>query len=90
MEITNISLNITENITRSGSPLSQIAEQTVAGLAPGSYKVLIFDWESNDSFAFKPSYENHVIVTDTVTVGTTSATPTTKGRRIYQRFRLLP
>ena len=87
VEIRNISLNITMNITRSGSPLSQIAKQTVTGLTPGSYEVFIFDWESDDSVASTPSY---VIVTDTATVGTTSTTSTTKGRRIYQHFRLLP
>ena len=70
------------NITRSGDPQSYTAEQTMTGLTPGRYEVLIFDWESDDSFASTPSYENNVIVTDTATVGTTFATPTTKGRRI--------
>ena len=72
------------NITRSGDPQSHIAEQTVTGLAPGSYEVFIFDWESNDSVPSTPSYVGHVFVTDTATVSTASATPTTKGRRIYQ------
>ena len=72
------------NITRSGDPQSHIAEQTMTGLAPGSYEVLIFDWESNDSVPSTPSYVGHVIVTDTATVSTASATLTTKGRRIYQ------
>ena len=75
------------NITRNSDPQSYTAEQTMTGLTSGSYEVLIFDWESDDSFASTPSYEDHVIVTytanDTATVGTTSATPTTKGRRIY-------
>ena len=74
------------NITRSGNPQSHIAEQTMTGLAPGSYEVLIFDWERDGSVPCPPSYVGHVIVTDTDidTVGTTSATLTTKGRRIYQ------
>ena len=72
------------NITRSGDPQSHIAEQTMTGLAPGSYEVFIFDWESNDSVPSTPSYVGHAIVTDTATVSTVSATPITKGRRIYQ------
>ena len=85
VEITNISLNITMNITRSGSPLSQIAEQTVSGLAPGSYEVLIFDMESDGSVHCTPSYVGHVIVSDNATLSTiTSATPTTKGRPALQ------
>ena len=48
---------------RSGSPLSQIAEQTVTGLTPGSYEVFIFDWERDDSLSSTPSYVGHVTVT---------------------------
>ena len=79
-EITSSSMNI----TRSGSPLSLTAERTILKHALGSYKILIFDWESDDSLASTPSYVGHINVTDSTTVGTTSATPTTKGRRIYQ------
>ena len=63
---------------------SQIAEETVSGLAPGSYEVRIYDWESDDSVPYKPSYEDYVIVSDNATVSTTSATPTTKGRPALQ------
>ena len=48
---------------RSGSPLSQIVEQTVTGLTPGSYEVFIFDWERDGSLSSTPSYVGHVIVT---------------------------
>ena len=47
-------------ITRSGRPLSHIAKQTVTGLAPGSYKVFIFDWERDGSVPSTPSYVGHV------------------------------
>ena len=43
--------------------LSHTAEQTVTGLAPGSYKVFIFDWERDGSFASTPSYVGHINVT---------------------------
>ena len=61
VEIRNSSIQM--NITRSGSPLSQIAEQTVTGLSPGSYEVHIFDWERDGSVASTPSYVGHVNVT---------------------------
>ena len=68
------------NITRSGSPLSHTAEQTVTGLTPGSYKVLIFDWERDGSLSSTPSHVGHVNVTAfdlEVDTSTTSAPPTT-------------
>ena len=43
--------------------LSHTAEQTVTGLAPGSYKVFIFDWERDGLFASTPSYVGHINVT---------------------------
>ena len=61
MEIRNSSIQM--NIMRSGSPLSQIAEQTVTDLIPGSYEVFIFDWERDGSVASTPSYVGHVNVT---------------------------
>ena len=84
MEIRNCSIQM--NITRSGSPLSQIAEQTVTGLIPGTYKVFIFDWERDGSVASTPSYVGHVNVTGPEpAVFTTSSPPTkTTGRRIQQ------
>ena len=48
---------------RSGSPLSQIAEQTVTGLTTGSYEVFIFDWERDGSVASTPSYVGNATVT---------------------------
>ena len=62
VEIRNPSIQM--NITRSGSPLSQIAEQTVTGLTPSSYEVFIFDWERDGSVASTPSYVGHVNVTE--------------------------
>ena len=66
------------NITRSGSPLSNIAEQTVIGFAPGSYEVIIFDWERDGSLSSTPTYVGHVNVTELkldVSTSTTSAPP---------------
>ena len=62
MEIRNSSIQM--NIARSGSPLSQIAEQTINKLTPGSYEVLIFDWERDGTFASTPSHKIHVNVTE--------------------------
>ena len=81
MEIRNSSIQM--NIARSGSPLSQIAEQTVTGLTPGSYEVFIFDWERDDSVASTPSYKGDVNVTGPnflTVVNSTASTPPT-GRR---------
>ena len=39
------------------------AEWTVTGLAPESYEVLIFDWESDGSVSSTPSYGGHVNMT---------------------------
>ena len=61
MEIKNSCIQM--NITRSGRPLLQIAEQTVTGLTLGRYKVFIFDWERDGSVASTPSYVGHVNVT---------------------------
>ena len=80
-KITSFSMNI----TRSGSPLSDSAEQTVTGFAPGSYEVLIFDWERDGSLSSTPSYVGHVNVTAfdlEVDTSTTSAPPTTTTSRI--------
>ena len=62
MEIRNSSIQM--NITRSGSPLSHTAEQTVIGLTPGSYEVRVFDWEGDGSLSSIPSYVGHVNVTE--------------------------
>ena len=82
MEIRNSFIQV--YITRSGNPLSQTAEQTVPALNPGSYEVLIFDWERDGSVASTPSYVGHVNITSPEpAVFTTSAPPTkTTGRRI--------
>ena len=78
MEIGNSSIQM--NVTRSGSPLSNTAEQTVTGLTPGSYEVVIFDWESDGSLSPTPSYVGHVNVSETA-VFPTSVPPTeTTGR----------
>ena len=77
VKIRNSSIQM--NIARSGSPLSQIAEQTMTGLTPGSYKVFIFDWERNGSVASTPSYMGHVNVTEPAVFTTTTKTT---GRRI--------
>ena len=79
VEIRNSSIEV--NITRNGSPLSDTAEQTVAGLKPGSYEVLIFDWERDGSLSSTPSYTGHVNVTALdVDTSTISAPPTTTSR----------
>ena len=75
VEIRNLSIQ--RNISRSGNSLS--AEQTVTGLPPGNYEVLIFDWERDGSLSSTSSYVGHVIVTAFDT-STTSAPPTTTGR----------
>ena len=75
-KITSFSMNITRN----GSLQSHMAEQTVTGVVPGSYEVLIFDWERDGSVASTPSYVGHVNVTGLnreVDTATTSAPPTT-------------
>ena len=79
VEIRNSSIKI--NITRSSSLQSQTAEQTVTGLAPGSYEVLIFDWERDGSVSSTPSYVGHVNVT-ALDTSTTSVPPTTTTSRI--------
>ena len=84
VEIRNSSIQV--NITRSGDPLSDTAEQTVTGVAPGSYEVFIFDWESDGSFASTPSYVGHVNVTGPDLL--TSVSPTT-GRLLLNWLSLL-
>ena len=76
LEIRNSSIQ--RNITRSGSPLSQIAEQTVTGLTPGSYEVFIFDWERDGSVASTSSYVGHVNVTGPEPDLLSSVPPTTR------------
>ena len=84
MEIGNSSIQM--NITRSGSPLSNSAEQTVTGLTLGSYEVLIFDWERDGSLSPTPSYVGHVNVSETA-VFPTSVPPTeTTGRALYKQI----
>ena len=61
VEIGNSSIQM--NITRSGSPLSHTAEQTVTGLTPGSYEVVVFDWERDGSLSSTPSYVGNATVT---------------------------
>ena len=81
MEIRNSSIQM--NILRSGSPLSQIAKETVTDLTPGTYKVFIFDWERDGSVASTPSYVGNVNVTEPnflTFVNSTTSTPS-KGRR---------
>ena len=63
VEIRNSSIQMIQNITRIDDSLSHTADQTVTGLAPGSYEVLIFDWERDGSFASTPSYTGHINVT---------------------------
>ena len=69
------------NMTRSGNQLSHTAEQTVTGLIPGSYEVVIFDWERDGALSSTPSYVGCVNVTALdVDTSATSAPPTTTGR----------
>ena len=76
-KITSFFINVTRNS-------SSQAEQTLTGLTPGSYEVLIFDWERDGSVASTPSYVGHVNVTEPA-VFTTSTLPTKiTGRRIQQ------
>ena len=63
------------NITRSGNPLSHTTEQTVTGLIPGSYEMLVFDWEKDGSVASTPSYVGHANISKPVAFNT-SAPPT--------------
>ena len=63
------------NVSRSGNPLPHTAEQTVTGLAPGSYEVFISDLERDGSVASTPSYVGFANISEPVTVNT-SATPT--------------
>ena len=75
VKIQNFSININDtsmNISRSGDSQSQ----TVT-IAPGSYEVLIFDWEKNGSVASTPSYVGHVNVTDIPITNSFSPTMTT-------------
>ena len=84
VEIGNSSIQM--NVTRSGRPLSNSAEQTVTGLTPGSYEVLIFDLESDGSFSPTPSNVGHVNVSETA-VFPTSVPPTeTTGRPLYKQI----
>ena len=78
MEIRNSSIQI--NIARSGSPLSQIAEQTMTGLTTGSYEVFIFDWERDGSVASMPLYMANVNVTEHAIFTTSFPQTTTTGR----------
>ena len=72
IEIRNSSIQITQNITKVDDPQSHTAEQTVTGLTPGSYEVLIFDWERDGSFASTPSYTGHISVTEVLPVQPTT------------------
>ena len=56
------------NISRSDDSQSQ----TVT-IAPGSYEVLIFDWEKNGSVASTPSYVGRVNVTDIPIINITNS-----------------
>jgi len=71
------------NVPRlSGDPPLQTAEQTVIDITPGSYAVLIFDWERDGSFSSTPSYVDHVNVTGPDVL--TSSMPPTIGRLLYR------
>ena len=76
------------NITRSGSSQSQVAEQTVTQLTPGSYEVLIFDWERDGSLASTPSYVGNVTITadpsNPSSVSPTTITGYTKMSQIHR------
>ena len=71
------------NITRSGSLLLNTAEQTVTGIAQGSYEVFVFDWERDGSLAFTPSYVGHVNVTEPNLL-TSLPSPTITGRLLLR------
>ena len=80
VKIRNSVINISDtfvNRSRSGDSLSHTAEQTVTEIAPGSYEVLIFDWEGNGSVASTPSHEGHVSVTDIPIINSFAPTMTT-------------
>ena len=76
VEIRNSSIEM--NITRSGSPLSQVAEQTATGLTLGRYDVFISDWERDGSVASTSSYVGHVNVTGPEPDLLSSMPPTTR------------
>ena len=76
------------NVPRlSGDPPLQTAEQTVIDITPGSYEVLIFDWERDGSFSSTPSYVDHVNVTGPDIL--TSSMPPTIGRLLNRTELLL-
>ena len=52
------------NITRNNDSQSHTAEETATGLSPGSYEVLVFDWERDNSLSSTPSYVGHVNVAE--------------------------
>ena len=60
------------NISRIGHPPSRTAKQDVTGLTLGSYKVFIFDWESDGSFASTPSYVSYANVTGILTINSSA------------------
>jgi len=70
------------NKTRSGN-LTE--EQIVTGLTPGSYEVLIFDWEEDGSIATTPSHLDHVHLTGPADSSTPTSVSTTTGRRFLRR-----
>ena len=76
IEIRNSSIQMIQNITRSDNPQSHTVEQTVSGLAPGSYEVLIFDWERDGSLSSTPSYTGHINVTEVHSVPPTTTIAT--------------
>ena len=79
MKIRNTAIQT--NITRSGN---QTEEEIVTGLAPGSYKIQIFDWEEDGSIATTSSHQDHVQVTGMVDSSTPTSVTTTAGRRVWR------
>ena len=66
--IRNALMNITKNITRSGSPLNRTVEEMLNRLVLGSYEVLIFDIEGDGLVASTPSYVGNATVTGILTI----------------------
>ena len=78
MKMKNTTIQI--NITRNGG---QSEEEIVTRLTPGSYDVLIFDWEEDGSITTTPSHQvHHIHVTGQADASTLSSVPTTAGRWI--------
>jgi len=67
------------------SDANRTVNKTMTGLTPGSYEVLIFDWEEDGSIATTPSHLDHVHLTGPADSSTPTSVSTTTGRRFLRR-----